>query len=96
MTSKVEEVTDDVPVTPVEVPEQFVVPKRNLTFVPPTLPIRQAWVENLDTIEANKLGIVDLHPTIFGCRPRLHVVYDNAHWQRMYKYIVSRFNVISY
>ena len=31
---------------------------------------RQAWLETLETIEDEKLGIVDLHPQVFGALPR--------------------------
>jgi large subunit ribosomal protein L4 len=30
----------------------------------------QAWVESLDQIQEKKVGIVDLHPNIFGVSPR--------------------------
>lgn len=31
---------------------------------------QQAWVENMNTVEEEKLGIIDLHPDIFGVMPR--------------------------
>ena len=62
---------------------------RTLKHLPPMIPIRQAWVENLDTLDPNNLGLIDLHPDVFGARPRLDLVYENFHWQRMYKYIVG-------
>ena len=31
----------------------------------------QAWVESLNQIQEKKVGIVDLHPSIFGVSPRL-------------------------
>lgn len=49
----------------------------------------QAWVETLDKIENQKLGIVDLHPSIFGVSPRLDVLFRNIYWQTLYKKIVS-------
>ena len=62
---------------------------RTLSHLPPMIPIRQAWIENLDTLESNNLGLIDLHPDVFGTRPRLDLLYKNFDWQRMYKYIVS-------
>lgn len=48
---------------------------------------KQAWLESLSTTEDQKLGIVDLHPSVFGCMPRLDVLWWNIHWQRTYKEI---------
>lgn len=62
---------------------------RILPHLPPMIPIRQAWIENLNTLDSNNLGIIDLHPNVFGTRPRLDLIYENFHWQRIYKYIVS-------
>ena len=40
-----------------------------------TLPLtgsapKQAWLESLEAVENEKLGLVDLHPEIFGVFPR--------------------------
>lgn len=43
---------------------------RKLARLPPNGQPKQAWVESLGEIEDDKLGIVDLHPEIFGTFPR--------------------------
>ncbi|KAF6198539.1 hypothetical protein GE061_008287 [Apolygus lucorum] len=48
---------------------------------------RQAWVESFDTLEEKKLGLIDLHPSIFGEMPRIDVIQDNVKWQRYYKFV---------
>lgn len=48
---------------------------------------RQVWVENFDTIDEQKLGIVDLHPSIFATSPRIDIVHQNVKWQRNYRYV---------
>lgn len=50
---------------------------------------RQAWIENLDTIEEKKLGLMTLHPDIFGAQPRVDVIHENVRWQQLYRYVVS-------
>jgi len=60
---------------------------RQLPFVPDRRLVRQAWVDNLDTIEEKKLGLVDLHPDIFGAFPRIDILHDNIRWQKLYRYI---------
>ena len=42
---------------------------RTLLF-PTEQPPKQAWLETLDTVEDEKVGLVDLHPQIFGSNPR--------------------------
>lgn len=46
---------------------------------------RQAWVENLDAVELVKLGIVDLHPSVFATPPRIDILHQNVRWQRNYR-----------
>lgn len=60
---------------------------RQLAFPPKYQKPRQAWVENLDTIDEKKLGIIDLHPDIFGANPRIDIIHDNVRWQRLYRYV---------
>ncbi|KAI4461081.1 50s ribosomal protein l4 [Holotrichia oblita] len=57
---------------------------RKLLFPPKYLKPRQAWVENLDTIDEKKLGLIDLHPEVFADSPRIDVIHQNVRWQRMY------------
>lgn len=48
---------------------------------------RQVWIENFDTIDEQKLGIMDLHPDIFAEMPRIDVIHQNVKWQRLYKWV---------
>ncbi|KAK9890891.1 hypothetical protein WA026_012233 [Henosepilachna vigintioctopunctata] len=58
----------------------------------------QVWVENLDTIDENKLGIIELHPEIFSANPRIDLIQQNVRWQQLYRFVSyahtkSRFEV---
>jgi large subunit ribosomal protein L4 len=53
--------------------------------------VRQAWVSNLDTTKDNSSAIIDLHPQVFGSRPRIDIIHENVVWQRKYRYVVSFF-----
>lgn len=70
-----------------EEPRKIEIPKRQLPYLNPHIPIRQAWVENLDTKGKNLLGIIDLHPEIFGTMPRVDLIHENIQWQKKYKHI---------
>ena len=43
---------------------------RKLAHMPLGVHPQQAWIESLSTVEDEKLGIIDLHPDIFGIPPR--------------------------
>lgn len=60
---------------------------RTLNKVPYGMTAKQTWLESLDTIPDEKLGLIDLHPQIFGVFPRIDILYRNIHWQKMYKYV---------
>ncbi|XP_049763345.1 39S ribosomal protein L4, mitochondrial [Schistocerca cancellata] len=60
---------------------------RTLNFPPRFEKPREAWVENMDTAEERKLGIINLHPEIFGAPPRIDIIHENARWQRMYRFV---------
>ncbi|XP_067009952.1 large ribosomal subunit protein uL4m isoform X2 [Anabrus simplex] len=64
-----------------------IVTSRSLQFLSKAKAPAQAWVENLDTITEQKLGLVDLHPDVFAAVPRIDIVHQNWHWQRMYKFV---------
>ncbi|RZC42532.1 39S ribosomal protein L4, mitochondrial [Asbolus verrucosus] len=71
---------------------------RQLAFPPKYQKPRQVWLENFDTIEEKKLGILELHPEIFGANPRIDIIFDNVRWQTLYRYVSyahtkSRFEV---
>ncbi|XP_076629421.1 mitochondrial ribosomal protein L4 [Colletes latitarsis] len=48
---------------------------------------RQVWLENLDTVERKKLGLVYLHPDIYGASPRIDIIHQNVRWQKMYRFV---------
>lgn len=50
---------------------------------------RQVWLENLDTVEEKKLGLITLHPHIYAAAPRIDIIHKNVHWQKMYRWVVS-------
>lgn len=60
---------------------------RKLSFPPLYRKPRQAWVENMDTIDEKKLEIIDLHPEIFGDNPRIDIIQENVRWQVLYRFV---------
>merc|ERR1711868_32601 len=52
-----------------------------------SLPVKQAWLEELDTSRHNKLGILNLNSDIFGAFPRTDILWWNIHWQKNYRKI---------
>lgn len=62
---------------------------RKLDYLQKSKVPRVAWVENLDTLQEKKLGMVDLHPEIWGVMPRVDLIAKNIHWQKFYKFVVS-------
>lgn len=61
-------------------------PLQPLAVSPSRVP-RSVWIENLDTVEERKLGIQELSCEVFGATPRIDIVYQNFHWQRMYRFV---------
>ena len=61
---------------------------RQLTKLSPLQRPIQAWVETLGQIEDRKVGLVDLHPSIFAVSPRLDILARNVYWQSLYGKIV--------
>ena len=49
---------------------------------------QQAWLESLNTIDEQKLGLIDLHPDVFGTQPRIDILHQNVVWQTKYKKVV--------
>lgn len=71
---------------------------RTLTFPPKYQEPRQIWLESLDSIDQSKLGLLEIHPSVFAARPRIDVIHQNVSWQKMYRYVSyahtkSRFEV---
>lgn len=48
---------------------------------------RDVWLENLDTEETKRLGLINLDPQIFADTPRIDLVHRNFQWQRLYKFV---------
>nr|CAI5854961.1 unnamed protein product [Callosobruchus analis] len=68
-------------------PKDTVVEPRKLLFPPKYQKPRQVWLENLDTIDEQKLGILELHPSVFASNPRIDIIHENVRWQRLYRYV---------
>lgn len=49
--------------------------------------VREVWIENMNTVEEKKLGLIELHPEVFATQPRVDIIYDNIEWQRKYRYV---------
>jgi len=46
---------------------------RKLAHMPIGVRPQQAWIETLSSTDDEKLGIIDLHPDIFGLPPRFDI-----------------------
>lgn len=64
-----------------------IITSRKIDFLHPYTEPKQAWLENIDTVNSEKLGIIDLHPDIFSVPPRMDILHTNVKWQQMYKKI---------
>ena len=64
-----------------------VVTSRKLEKLNPFVEPKQAWLENIDTVNSEKLGIIDLHPDIFSTPPRIDILHKNVKWQQKYREI---------
>ncbi|EZA53393.1 hypothetical protein DMN91_004951 [Ooceraea biroi] len=49
--------------------------------------VRQAWLENLDTLKEKKLGLVTLHPKVYATTPRIDIIHQNVRWQKLYRFV---------
>lgn len=47
-----------------------IITSRKLEYPVPYVETKQAWLESLSTLEDQKLGMIDLHPHVFGMYPR--------------------------
>ncbi|XP_032804443.2 large ribosomal subunit protein uL4m [Petromyzon marinus] len=57
------------------------------TAAPVYAPMRQAWLESLRGLDVDQLGLVDLHPDVFGVPPRLDILHQVLIWQKNFKRI---------
>nr|CAG4642073.1 EOG090X0EDZ [Eurycercus lamellatus] len=60
---------------------------RTLAFPPKFREPRQVWISNLDTVEEEKLGLIDLHPLVFAEKPRMDIITNNIRWQKLYRFV---------
>lgn len=47
--------------------------------------VRQVWIENMDTTNVQRKGLMELHPDIFAASPRIDLIHRNVIWQQKYK-----------
>ncbi|XP_059488346.1 large ribosomal subunit protein uL4m [Neocloeon triangulifer] len=57
---------------------------RKLSFMSTFEKPKQVWLENLSTVDEEKLSILDVHPQVFGVLPRLDIISRNIRWQTLY------------
>ncbi|KAJ8730918.1 hypothetical protein PYW08_002331 [Mythimna loreyi] len=61
--------------------------KKEWAFQPQYTKPREVWIENLDTIEEQKLGLFELHPSVYAAPPRLDIINQNVVWQRKIRFV---------
>ena len=66
-----------------------IITSRQLAFPSKFKTSRQVWLSNLDTVEEEKLGLIDLHPEVFADKPRVDIIHENVRWQHLYRHVVS-------
>lgn len=50
---------------------------------------RQVWIENMDTADVQRKGLLELHPNVFAAEPRIDIIHRNVVWQRLYKRVTT-------
>nr|CAG4646603.1 EOG090X0EDZ [Macrothrix elegans] len=78
--------TGDTPLQPPR-PPLPIISSRALAFPPKFQSPRQVWVSNLDTVEEEKLGLIDLHPAVWAGKPRVDLIHSNIRWQTLYRHV---------
>lgn len=48
---------------------------------------RQVWIEGMETVDGEKKGIIELHPSIFAQTPRIDIMHRNVEWQAKYRWV---------
>lgn len=56
-------------------------------FPPKFHAAREVWIENFNTIDEERLGILPLHSDVFAAMPRIDVIHQNIVWQQKYRYV---------
>lgn len=47
--------------------------------------VRQVWIENMDTTNVQRKGLMELHPDVFAAPPRIDLIHRNVIWQQKYR-----------
>lgn len=68
-------------------PNNLEITKKEWQFPPQYIKPREVWIESLDEIEENKLGIFELHPTVYAASPRIDIIHRNVVWQKKYRWV---------
>ncbi|XP_034043840.1 39S ribosomal protein L4, mitochondrial isoform X2 [Thalassophryne amazonica] len=55
--------------------------------VPAHLSPVQTWVESLEKVDSEPLGLAQLHPDVFAVPPRVDIIHQVEMWQRTFKRI---------
>lgn len=63
------------------------VSREHWQFPPQYTKPREVWIENLDTIEEKKLGLMELHPSVYAASPRIDIIHNNVTWQKKYRWV---------
>jgi large subunit ribosomal protein L4 len=61
--------------------------KKEWKFPPSYTKPLEMWIENLDTIAEKKLGLFELHPSVYATTPRIDIIHRNVIWQRKYRWV---------
>lgn len=61
--------------------------KKEWEFPPLYTKPREVWIENLDSVEEKKLGLIELHPMVYAAPPRIDIIHSNVIWQRKYRWV---------
>uniref|UniRef100_A0A2A4K4C4 Large ribosomal subunit protein uL4m n=1 Tax=Heliothis virescens TaxID=7102 RepID=A0A2A4K4C4_HELVI len=74
-------------VSPTNSNSNLSITKKDWTFQPQYIKPREVWIENLDTIEEQKLGLFELHPSVYAAPPRMDIIHQNVVWQRKIRFV---------
>ncbi|XP_026733010.1 39S ribosomal protein L4, mitochondrial [Trichoplusia ni] len=61
--------------------------KKDWAFKPQYTKPREVWIENIDTIEEQKLGLFELHPLVYAASPRIDIIHQNVIWQKKIRFV---------
>lgn len=77
--------SSNVAVTPANT--NLTITRKEWAFQPQYTKPREVWIENLDTAEEQKLGLIELHPLVYAASPRLDIMHQNVVWQRKVRWV---------